>query len=75
MAKREAFIKLGENRTRRAIKSIELIGNLSNRHSYEFNKDDVETMFRALQRSVKAARRRFQEEPVAHAQSGSFTLQ
>ena len=72
MVQRELFVRIGKSRIRRPMKSIELIGNLSNRHRCEFKNSDVEKMFRAPQGSLRAARRRSKTE---RAQSDSFTLQ
>ncbi|MEX0450182.1 hypothetical protein V6X63_10540 [Spiribacter sp. 221] len=43
----------------RAIKDVRLIGNLSNRNSYEYTPEDTRKIFRALQRELDAAKARF----------------
>jgi len=62
-ATREKFVKLAENRTRKAIKDIHLIGNLSNRATYSYNTDDVDQIFRAIEGEIRVARQRFQAKP------------
>ena len=58
--KRENFVRLAENRVNTAIKTLRLIGNLANRSNYTYSAKDVETIFRALERELKAARGRFE---------------
>lgn len=60
---RDNFVRLAESRTRRALKDIRLIGNLSNRSNYSWNDEDVATIFSALEAEMKVARQRFAEEP------------
>ena len=39
--KREKFVKLAEARVSKALKELQLIGNLSNRSAYEYSEEDV----------------------------------
>lgn len=55
-SKNNKFVRLAENRTNNAIKQIQLIGNLSNRRNYEYTEEDVEEIFKALNRAIKAAK-------------------
>lgn len=57
--KRRKFIELAERRVNRAIKDLRLIGNLSNRHSYEYREGDIEQIFQALHEEVDNAKNRF----------------
>lgn len=57
--KRAKFVELAESRVNRAIKDLQLIGNLSNRSAYEFTDEDVRKIFRALQRELDTAKSRF----------------
>jgi hypothetical protein len=57
--KRAKFIELAEARVNRAIKDIQLIGNLSNRSAYQFDEEDVRKVFRALQKELDVAKARF----------------
>ena len=57
--KRVKFEELAEKRVNRAIDSIRLIGNLSNRNNYEFEKNDVSKIFGALEKELKDAKARF----------------
>ena len=57
--KRKKFVQLAEARVNRAIKNIQLIGNLANKNSYEYTKDDARKITKALQRELDAVRARF----------------
>jgi hypothetical protein len=57
--KRDKFVKLAEARVSRAIKDLQLIGNLSNRSAYEFSDADVRKIFAALQTAIDSAKARF----------------
>lgn len=56
------FKRLGESRTRRAIHYIELIGNLSNKNYYEYDKVQVKAITRALRGAIKNIEDVFEEE-------------
>ena len=71
---RENFVRLAENRTRRAIKDIRLIGNLSNRSNYTWNTDDVSKIFATLEKEIRDARQRFKDEE-RNAQDIEFRLE
>ncbi len=57
--KRLAFKRLANNRANRIIKSISLLGNLSNRHNYSYTEGDVKSMFGAIEEEVHLAKSRF----------------
>lgn len=62
--KRKKFEELAEKRVNRAIASIRLVGNLSNKNNYEFEKNDVSKIFSALEKELRSAKVRFtQAEP------------
>ena len=60
--KRQKFVSLAESRINKTIKDLRLIGNLSNRNSYDFTDDDVRQMFRALQKELDSAKSRFSQD-------------
>jgi hypothetical protein len=70
--KRDKFVELAEARVSRAIKDLQLIGNLSNRSAYEFTEADVRKMFSAIQRASDAAKARFSRD--GETSSGEFRL-
>ena len=57
--KRTKFRDLAERRTNNALTAIARIGNLSNRHLYEWNESEVKKIIRALRDEVTAIERRF----------------
>lgn len=63
--KRERFVALAEARTEKALSSIRLIGNLSNRTNYEYSDEDVVEITRALEREIRLLKDRFQSSGVA----------
>ena len=62
---REKFVRLANARVNRAIKDIQLIGNLSNKSNYAYTDEDVEKIFRALTEEVRICRRKFDANPAA----------
>ena len=59
---RQKFVRLANARVNKAIKQIDLIGNLSNRSNYEYNDKDVEQIFDAIKSALKDAQTRFDSE-------------
>jgi len=57
--RRQRFKRLAEKRTNAIIKKIRLLGNCSNRSSYDYNEQEINKIFSALEREVKAAKARF----------------
>ena len=58
----ERFRRLAERRVVRTIKDLRLIGNLSNRSNYRYERAEVDKIFRVLEREMKQARARFENE-------------
>jgi predicted DNA binding CopG/RHH family protein len=59
--KRAKFVELANARVNRAIKDIKLVGNLSNKSSYEYTEEDARKILRTLQREIDALKARFSE--------------
>ena len=70
--KREKFVELAEARANKALKDLQLIGNLSNRAAYEFTEADVRKIFGALQKGLDAAKARFSRD--GESAGGAFRL-
>jgi hypothetical protein len=66
--KRDNFIRLAEGRVTRAIDSIRVIGNLSNRSNYEYTEEDSKRIIDALQREVNELKVQF--KPKVSTQKG-----
>ena len=58
--RRERFLTVAERRTREILHKIRLLGNCSNKSSYEYSEDEVARIFEAIERELHAARARFQ---------------
>jgi hypothetical protein len=58
-AKHEKFRELAEGRTNRALDSIRRIGNLSNRHLYQWEQSEVRKIVKALKDAVVEVERKF----------------
>ncbi len=56
---RDKFVDLANKRVSKALQTIQLIGNLSNRSNYDYTEDDVAKIFRALQEEIAACKKRF----------------
>lgn len=57
--RRSRFKKLAEKRVNNTLKCIQLIGNLSNKSNYEYSKDEVTAIFKALKQELQIAESRF----------------
>ena len=53
------FVDLANKRVNRAIKDIQLVGNLANRQNYEFTDDQARKIVKALQQELDAIRHSF----------------
>lgn len=57
--KRTKFVELAEARVNRALKQLELIGNLANKSNYDYDKSDYKKIFRVIDEEVKSMKRKF----------------
>jgi hypothetical protein len=57
---RAKFVDLASKRVSRALKDIQLIGNLANRSNYDYTDADVTKIFKALTEEIAACRKRFE---------------
>ena len=57
--KRNKFVELAEKRVTKAIDSIRVVGNLSNRAAYEYTDSDVTKIISALSAEVSELKRKF----------------
>lgn len=58
-SKRERFLSVAESRTNAVIEKIRILGNCSNRSLYEYSKDEVDKIFRAIQEKLNETKARF----------------
>jgi hypothetical protein len=59
MNNRDRFVKLAEARVNKAIKSMRLVGNLSDKSNYSYEEADTKKIIAALSREVSAVKARF----------------
>lgn len=57
---RAKFVKLASTRVSRALKDIQLIGNLANRSNYDYTDEDITKIFKALNEEIAACKKRFE---------------
>jgi hypothetical protein len=57
--KHEKFKRLAKQRGERALKDLELVGNLGNRNNYDYTDADVRKLFSALEEEMRSAKLRF----------------
>lgn len=57
--RRDKFKRLAEARTNKVIDMVELIGNLSNKSSYDYKEEDVAAIFSAIEKAVAESKRKF----------------
>ena len=53
------FKKLAEQRTNRILNDVRLLGNLSNKANYSYTKEQVDSIFTAIEQSIKLSREKF----------------
>ena len=59
--KKDKFVRVAESRTNKIIAMVRLLGNCSNKSTYEYDEKDVSKIFTALDREIKAAKNKFLE--------------
>lgn len=55
------FIKIAEKRTEKVLDSLRLLGQCSNRRSYEYSDDQVNKIFREISRCIRQTKEKFRE--------------
>jgi len=55
----ERFLRLAEKRTNKIINDIRILGNCSNKSSYEYKKKEVDKIFSAIIAELKLSRNKF----------------
>jgi hypothetical protein len=57
---RDRFVRLAEARTRKLLKSLDVLGNLANRTNYNYSEEDVRKVFGALRKKLREVELRFE---------------
>ena len=60
-SKKENFKRLAEARTEKVLAMLDLIGNLSNKSFYEYTDEEVEKIFKAINKSVEENKNKFKK--------------
>ncbi len=66
-SKNDKFCRIAEYRTNKIIDMLRLLGNCSNRSTYDYTEDQVEQIFKAITQATDNAKSRFaakKEDPV-----------
>ena len=53
------FVRIAEARTNKIIDMIQLLGNCSNRATYDYSKEDVKKIFGAIENELRLAKSKF----------------
>ena len=56
---REKFVELAEKRVQKTIKSMRLIGNLSNKTNYSYDETDLKKIFNVLNKEMALVKKKF----------------
>jgi hypothetical protein len=66
------FVELANKRVNRAIKDIQLVGNLANRTNYEYSEEQAKKILKALQQEIDVLKQAFQT--AGESQKSEFRL-
>ncbi len=66
------FERLAERRVTETLRRFRLIGNLSNRHNYEYTEDHVRKILDALDAGMRQLKLRFRNEGSTSGETFSF---
>ncbi len=58
-SKNERFVRIAEARTNKIINMIQLLGNCSNKSTYDYSKEDVKKIFTAIEDELRIAKAKF----------------
>ena len=59
--KKEKFVRVAEARTNKIISMIRLLGNCSNKATYEYTNGDIKKIFGAIESELKSAKNKFSD--------------
>ena len=57
--RKDRFNRLASKRTNDLINKIRILGNCSNKRSYEYTEEDVNKIFRAIEKELKLTKAKF----------------
>ena len=59
-SKKEAFRRLAEQRTNAVLERLRILGRCANLELYEYSQEDVEKVFQAIEKELRATKLKFQ---------------
>ena len=71
--KRQRFERIAERRANETIKSLRLLGNLSDRRNYDYSPEHVEKLISAVEQEDRVLKGRFRAEITDGAQPFRFS--
>lgn len=69
-SRRERFVNVAEARTQAILNRIRILGNCSNKNLYEYQPEEIDKIFRALQEQLNETKSKF-----AKKENKTFKLQ
>ncbi len=58
-SKHDVFLRLAKPRTQKALKSLRILGNCSDKHRYEYSKDEIDKIFVSIKEYVNYVQTKF----------------
>ena len=68
---RDKFKTLANNRVNKALQTLKLIGNLSNKRHYDYDENDAKKILKALEDELKSVKQKFYKSTNSN---GKFNL-
>lgn len=68
--KRERFVRIAEKRTNKILEQIRLLGNCSNKHNYMYDDQQVDKIFKAIEKELDLAKKKY----YMNKEKGKFSL-
>lgn len=59
--RRERFMKIAEKRVNKILEDFRLLGNCSNKGNYEYTDEEVERIFKAIDKEYAALKKKFSD--------------
>ncbi len=60
-SKHEAFLRLAQRRTQSVLERIRILSNCANPYVYDYNEDEVQKIFDAIDEELTVAKAKFQK--------------
>ena len=57
--RKDRFNRVAEKRTNVILKKLQIFGNCANRQNYRYERDDVDKIFRAIEKKLKEIKSKF----------------